>query len=1558
MAGSTFVVGSVGVIVRPILEGFNKQVRSSMTSGLDSVAREASTSAGVEFVEGFGKEARKGTPRVMADAGTAAGESFGNKINSAITGRQSLLGKTLTKAVVGSAMTAGTAGAATLGTALFKGWNRLSAIDQAQAKLRGLGHDAESVKSIMDDSMASVKGTAFGLDEAATTSAKLVASGIKPGADLQRVLGGVADSATIAGVSMTDMGQIWSSVASRGKLQGDDAMQLMAAGIPVWQLVGKQMNVTAAEAQDLASKGEVSFEVFAAAMNDGMGGSALEAGNTAQGAIANVNAALGRFGASILSGVFPQVAPALTAITAKIDVLGKAVEPVAQAFSKQLVAGVQAFISGWASGASGLTGAAKAGQQLHAVLDQLVTVTSWLWEHILAPMVGFLSDHFIGVLLTVGAVLLGNNVFGAFFKVAGAAKSLGLVFTGIGPFIGSLGTFFAAFGAKIAKVVPLFRGIAGIVTKFLVPGLKLLWGVIIANPVVAAIVGAIALIALFLTKTELGRQIVAGVVDWFKGTALPVLKSVWEGIAAGAIWLYEKAIVPAWEGIKTAVGAVVSWFESSLVPAFQRVWRLITQGDTTGLDTSSGAVQFFLAIRQVASDFISWVTGTLAPSLASAWNILTGGDYTGGLGGEDSPIVDTLFKIRETALGLIGWAQSTVLPFLQTVGTVIAQVAAWLWTNGLKIAFDAITIGAGVLWTVLQVAFTTIGTVLAWLWTVVDAALGGIAWLITNVVAPVAIWLWQYVIVPAFQGIALAVGVAITVITTIIQGLIWTWQNVLAPLAIWLWQSVLVPAWNAIQVAISVAVAVITAIVTGLVWTWQNVLAPVALWLWNSVIVPVWEGIRIAIALAVATVLTIIDGLIWAWQNLLAPVALWLWNNVITPVWAGIQAAIAATVTWFQTVAWPILQQVISWAAAAFEAFKVGLSIVWAFIRDNVIGPVVAWFRDVAWPILQQVISWAAAGFEAFKVGLNIVWSFIRDKVIGPVVAWFRDTAWPVVSRVIDDMKAGFDVLKGALDRAWSAIKNDIIAPVANWFRDTIKPLFDKATDGVGSAFNTLKSAVETAWNGIRDTAKVPVEFVVNKIINDAIIGNYNSVAKTFGVDPIARVGLPSGWARGGILPGYSRMRDGDDQLVPMRQGEGVLVSEGLRDRESRAAFLGANAAAKRGIPFSKYLRGMAGYAGGGIVEIKKIAADMGLRLTSSYRPGARTAQTGSPSLHSMGKAWDFAGPAEKMMAFFNKVDATFSGLTELLYSPAGARNIHRGGKRYANTGKTLANHYNHVHVGILGELGEGSGGFSLNPFEGLWDSLKDKVREGVGTSAFGDMLFNLPKKLIDAGINKVAGFLGDVADSALGVGSDAVGSARWAPVATRALAHEGIYNPLTFASLMRRMEQESNFNPKAINRTDINAKRGTPSKGLMQVIQPTFNRYRAKDLPNDIWDPLANIVASIRYATARYGDPRKGWDRKGGYAAGGIVKPTLYDSGGIIPPGLQMISNQTRKPEAALTADQLAQIRAIASGRTVAGDVYYISVPKPAASAVEIVDELTWHKRLASRGGRYAKTR
>lgn len=66
---------------------------------------------------------------------------------------------------------------------------------------------------------------------------------------------------------------------------------------------------------------------------------------------------------------------------------------------------------------------------------------------------------------------------------------------------------------------------------------------------------------------------------------------------------------------------------------------------------------------------------------------------------------------------------------------------------------------------------------------------------------------------------------------------------------------------------------------------------------------------------------------------------------------------------------------------------------------------------------------------------------------------------------------------------------------------------------------------------------------------------------------------------------------------------------------------------------------------------------------------------------------------------------------------------------------------------------------------------------------------------------------------------------------------------------------KESNGDPKAINRWDANAKRGTPSQGLMQTIPSTFRTFVHPSLSHlPITHPVANITAGVRYMIATYG--------------------------------------------------------------------------------------------------------
>ena len=77
---------------------------------------------------------------------------------------------------------------------------------------------------------------------------------------------------------------------------------------------------------------------------------------------------------------------------------------------------------------------------------------------------------------------------------------------------------------------------------------------------------------------------------------------------------------------------------------------------------------------------------------------------------------------------------------------------------------------------------------------------------------------------------------------------------------------------------------------------------------------------------------------------------------------------------------------------------------------------------------------------------------------------------------------------------------------------------------------------------------------------------------------------------------------------------------------------------------------------------------------------------------------------------------------------------------------------------------------------------------------------------------------------------------------------------PGSYNGLYRNIMRESSGNPMAINNWDINAINGIPSKGLLQVIQPTFNTYHVPGTSWNIYDPVANITAACNYAAHRYG--------------------------------------------------------------------------------------------------------
>lgn len=124
-----------------------------------------------------------------------------------------------------------------------------------------------------------------------------------------------------------------------------------------------------------------------------------------------------------------------------------------------------------------------------------------------------------------------------------------------------------------------------------------------------------------------------------------------------------------------------------------------------------------------------------------------------------------------------------------------------------------------------------------------------------------------------------------------------------------------------------------------------------------------------------------------------------------------------------------------------------------------------------------------------------------------------------------------------------------------------------------------------------------------------------------------------------------------------------------------------------------------------------------------------------------------------------------------------------------------------------------------------------------------------------------------------------ALGVEQWRPLSRVALQRHG-YNPDPYIdAMMKQIEYESSGDPNSINLWDSNAKIGTPSGGLLHVIEPTYQDVRRlypepfAGLPDDRMYPLTNLVAGIGALRRDWGGPEGGrWPTRDGYATGGFV--------------------------------------------------------------------------------------
>ena len=489
------------------IDGVNKA--QSSLSQIQNKAQEVSRSMDHSMGDASGS-----VQSSFAELRSRAQNIFNNIASSARNGLTNAWNavRTNTQQITSSLIGVGQAGiAAVAGMAIQGGIDRALNIDNARKKLAGFGHDAQDIESIMDSATQSVRGTAFGLGDAATAAATLSAAGIKSGEDMTNTLKSVANVAAASGRAFNDIGVIFSSVASRGKLMGDDMLQLTSSGVPVLQLLGTYLGKTSAEVSEMVTKGQIDFHTFSEAMRVGLGESALSSGNTLAGSFANVRAALSRLTAPIftqaiqvLVDVFKQAAPAIDAMGKQLGNIPTFVAPIAAAFSAMALSGLAPVIANI------------------PVLSTLLGPLSGLLGALGGP-VG------IAIAAFVGLVAVSPPLQSALGNLMGALGELG---NALGPVL----------GAAASAIIPVLNAIVDV----------------LGGAFAAVINGAVDLIKQ-LADAITGLSTGGGFDAWLQSlqpvadTIMGVLQPALDGLSAGI-----NMIIEAFSGFGEAIGGMIA----------------------------------------------------------------------------------------------------------------------------------------------------------------------------------------------------------------------------------------------------------------------------------------------------------------------------------------------------------------------------------------------------------------------------------------------------------------------------------------------------------------------------------------------------------------------------------------------------------------------------------------------------------------------------------------------------------------------------------------------------------------------------------------------------------------------------------------------------------------------------------------------------------------------------------------------------------------------------------------------------------------------------------------
>ena len=502
------------------------------------------------------------------------------------------------------------------------------------------------------------------------------------------------------------------------------------------------------------------------------------------------------------------------------------------------------------------------------------------------------------------------------------------------------------------------------------------------------------------------------------------------------------------------------------------------------------------------------------------------------------------------------------------------------------------------------------------------------------------------------------------------------------------------------------------------------------------------------------------------------------------------------------------------------------ISEAWEGIKDGVVEVIKG-----AWQAVKGFLTGFWDGIKGFFEGLfnTDLGKKIKDKVIEIwnqiKEAW--DEQWNKMKEKWNTLKTFFvDLWNGVkikTSELWQSIKDNTVGKVIELKDKTVKK-FNEIKDSIINKVTTLKTKVSEKFNSIKTLVGKTVGGLTDKV---------KGKAKGFANAFISMVNK----AVSGFLKGINKIISGVNWVYEKITG--------TKDKFSKIQVK------KHKIPL--LAKGTGNWRGG-----LAIFGEKGREIVSDPNMGTFVANSASLGYLSKGAT-----------VIPNKE-------TERILGSCGIPAFGKG-QNYRKKGKAGM-----VASDVEHQTGEGAE--ALNLLKQAWKkyvnfgeipSWTKGLVSGLKKIFTGGSVLDWVKKLIKDNEDKtIASWTGDNG------GKWAVAKG-WAEKALEVMGYtRDSANWNAFMTAYRIVgARESNYNNAAWNKWDINAKRGTPSRGWLQFIEPTFNSYKKKGYNNWL-DPIHQAIAFINYANKRYGGPY-GVPGVKSVRSGGRYLP--YANGGLI---------------------------------------------------------------------------